>query len=48
MEVSGQIYTPAALTPEKKASGIHGIGDWVSPRAGLDAIEKGKISYPCR
>jgi hypothetical protein len=40
MEVSGQYQASAALTP-----GIHWIGIWVSLRAGLDAVEKRKISH---
>ena len=35
MGLDGQHHAPAALTPEKRA-GIHCIGVWVSPRAGLD------------
>jgi hypothetical protein len=40
MEVSGQLHAPAALPP--------GIGGWVGPRAGLDAVLKRKIPSPCR
>jgi hypothetical protein len=29
MEVSGQLYTPAALTLVKEPSGTHWIGGWV-------------------
>jgi hypothetical protein len=37
MEVSGQLHTMAAFSPEKKL-GIH----WVGSRAGLDILEKNK------
>jgi len=33
--MGGQHYAPAALAPRNR-SGIHGIGVWVGPRAGLD------------
>jgi hypothetical protein len=32
----------------EKAPGIHWIGDWVGPRAGLDAVVKRKIHIPSR
>jgi len=41
MEVSGQIYVPAALT-EGKCPGTNWIGGRVSPRSGLDAVTKRK------
>jgi hypothetical protein len=41
MEVSGQIYTPAALPPGERP-GTHYIGGWVGPRAGLDGCEKSR------
>jgi hypothetical protein len=34
MELSGQLYAPADVPP-----GIHLRGDWVGPRAGLEAVE---------
>jgi len=40
MEVSGQLYVPAALSP--------GIGGWVGPRAVLEAVVKRKIPRPRR
>jgi hypothetical protein len=44
MEVSGQLHTPAALPLEKFPSPVtNWIGDWVGPRAVLDAVEKRKI-----
>jgi hypothetical protein len=30
---------PGHFTPEERSSGTHWIGDWVGPRAGLDAGE---------
>jgi hypothetical protein len=43
MEVSGQLHAPAALPKGKQPPGTHWIGGWVGPRAGLDAVKKGKI-----
>jgi hypothetical protein len=40
MEVSGQLHAPAALPPGKEPPGIHFIGRWMDPRAGLDDMEK--------
>jgi hypothetical protein len=34
---------PSRFTPGKRASGIHWIGDWVDPRAGLDDLEERKF-----
>jgi hypothetical protein len=31
------------FTPRKKARGAHRIGDWVSPRSGLEAVKNKKI-----
>jgi hypothetical protein len=34
---------PDCLTPGERASGIHWIGGWVDPRAGLGDVEKRKL-----
>jgi hypothetical protein len=34
---------PGRFTPEERAPGIHWIGGWVCPRAGLDDVEKRKF-----
>jgi hypothetical protein len=39
MEVSGQLHATAALPSGERAPETH----WVSPRAGLDDVEKRKI-----
>jgi hypothetical protein len=39
---------PGRFTPREKAPGTHWIGDWVGPRAVLDAVVKRKIPSPCR
>jgi hypothetical protein len=31
---------PGRFTPGERAPGIHWIGGWVGPRAGLDDVEK--------
>jgi hypothetical protein len=33
-------FTPLPLYPRERAPGIHFIGGWVDPRAGLDDMEK--------
>jgi hypothetical protein len=48
MEVKGQLHTPAALPPGKRAPDTHWIGGWVGPRAVLDAEVKRKIPSPRR
>jgi hypothetical protein len=47
MEVSGQIHTPAALSPGEIAPGTLWIGGCEGPRAGLEAVEK-RRTYRCR
>jgi hypothetical protein len=34
---------PGSFTPGERAPGIHWIGGWVGPRAGLDDVEKRKF-----
>jgi hypothetical protein len=34
--------SPGSFTPGERAPGTRWIGDWVDPRAGLDAVEKTK------
>jgi hypothetical protein len=43
MAVSGQLHAPAALPPRERAPVTHWIGNWVGPRAVLDAVVKRKI-----
>jgi hypothetical protein len=45
MEFSGQLDASAVFTSGETAHGTHWIGGWVGPRAGLDIMEKGKISF---
>jgi hypothetical protein len=47
MVVSGSV-TPRLLYPLRKAISTHCIGNWVSPRVGLDVSEKRKVSFPHR
>jgi hypothetical protein len=42
MEVSGQLHAPAALPPGINSPGTYYIGDWVEPKAGLDAVDERK------
>jgi hypothetical protein len=35
------------FTPRERTPGTHLIGDWVGPRAGLEAVVKRKIPSPC-
>jgi hypothetical protein len=45
--MSGQLHAPhGRLTPEERASGTHWIGNWVSPRVRLNAVEKRKSLAP--
>jgi hypothetical protein len=44
--MSGQLHTQAALPPGERTPGIHCIGGWVGPRAGLDVVVKRKITSP--
>jgi hypothetical protein len=40
----GQLHTPAALSPDKEHPSAHWIGGCMDPRAGLDIVNKRKIS----
>jgi hypothetical protein len=48
MEVSGWRHSPVftLFTSVEKAPGAHWIGGWVGLTAGLDAVEKKKVSPP--
>jgi hypothetical protein len=48
MEVNGQLLAPPALPPGEKTPGTHWLGDWVGPRAVVDAVVKRKIPSPRR
>jgi hypothetical protein len=37
---------PGHFTPKERVPGIHWIGGWVGPRAGLDDVEKRKNPDP--
>jgi hypothetical protein len=41
-------FTPRLLYAWGKNPGIHWIGGWVGPRAGLDAVENSKNLTPAR
>jgi hypothetical protein len=41
MDVSNQLHSPVAL-PQGKSPSTHRIGEWVGPRAGLDAVVERK------
>jgi hypothetical protein len=45
--LDGQLHAPAA-SPHRQSPGPHLTGGWMGSRAGLDAVEKRKISYPYR
>jgi hypothetical protein len=45
MKVSDQLLAPGGFTPEEKSPDTHWMGGWVGPRAGVDAVEKRKISW---
>jgi len=44
-KVSDQIHVPTALPLGEEPQWV---GGWVGPKAGLDAVAKGKILFPCR
>jgi hypothetical protein len=37
-----------SFIPVETSDGTHCIGGWVGPKAGLEAVEKRKISRPCQ
>jgi hypothetical protein len=41
-------FRPLPQYTRGKAPGTHWIGDWVSPKAGLDATKRREISYLCQ
>jgi hypothetical protein len=46
MEVSGLLHASAASLPRERVPITHWIGDWVGPRAVLDAVVKRKVPSP--
>jgi len=47
MEIGGQLHAPPTLPPQMNP-GAHGTGGWTDPKAGLDNLEKRKLSCPCQ
>jgi len=45
VEASGQLHTPTSLPPEGAPATLW-IGDWVGPRADLDAVAKREYLAP--
>jgi hypothetical protein len=43
MEMSGQLHSPAVLTPGGRAPGTNWRGGWVGPRSGPDTGEEKNI-----
>jgi hypothetical protein len=42
------VSRPGRFTPRERSPDTHWIGGWMSPRAGLDAVETRKIPSPRR
>jgi len=42
------IFTLGRFTHRESAADTHLTGGWVGSRAGLDAVTKRQIPYPCR
>ena len=47
MDVSGEIHAMVVLTPPEMSTSTHWMGGSMGPSAGLDALEKKKITCPC-
>jgi hypothetical protein len=48
MKVSGQLHDQAAYPIGKEPPSTYWVGDWVGPKAVLDAVEYRNISCPYR
>jgi hypothetical protein len=43
--MNGELHVPTDL-PNERVPSVHSIGGFLGPIAGLDAVEKRKITYP--
>jgi hypothetical protein len=48
MEVNAQLHTPRALLPAKSARVTCWVRDRVSFKAGMDEVDRGKVSCRCQ